>query len=40
MSNYVDFIDGEFVAYDTTLDDIYIALIYIIFPNTHFNKSR
>lgn len=30
MSNYVDFIDGEFVAYDTTLDDIYIALIYII----------
>lgn len=30
MSNYVDFLDGEFVVYDTTLDDIYIALIIII----------
>lgn len=30
MSNYVDFIDGEYVVYDTTLDDIYIALIIII----------
>lgn len=30
MSNYVDFADGNFIVYDTTLDDIYIALIIII----------
>ncbi len=30
MNNYVDFIDGDFVASGTTLDDIYIALIIII----------
>lgn len=30
MSNYVDFADGDFIAYDTTLDDIYIALIMIV----------
>ena len=26
MSNYVDFVDGDFIASGTTLDDIYIAL--------------
>ncbi len=30
MSNYVDFVDGDFIVYDTSLDDIYIALIIII----------
>lgn len=30
MSNYVDFVDGDFIASGTTLDDIYIALIIII----------
>ena len=30
MSNYVDFADGDFIVYDTTLDDIYVALIIII----------
>ena len=30
MSNYVDFADGDFIVYDTTLDDIYVALILII----------
>lgn len=30
MNNYVDFIDGDFSVYGTTLDDIYIALIIII----------
>ncbi len=30
MSNYVDFVDGDFLVSDTTLDDIYIALIIII----------
>lgn len=30
MSNYVDFADGDFVVSNTTLDDIYIALIIII----------
>lgn len=30
MNNYVDFVDGDFIVYDTTLDDIYIALIIII----------
>ena len=30
MNNYVDFIDGDFVASGTSLDDIYIALIIII----------
>lgn len=30
MSNYVDFSDGDFIVYDTTLDDIYVALIIII----------
>ena len=30
MNNYVDLADGDFIVYDTTLDDIYIALIIII----------
>ncbi len=30
MRNYVDFVDGDFLVSDTTLDDIYIALIIII----------
>lgn len=30
MSNYIDFADGDFIVYDTSLDDIYIALIIII----------
>lgn len=30
MSNYVDFADGDFIVYDTSLDDIYVALIIII----------
>lgn len=30
MNNYVDFADGDFIVYDTSLDDIYIALIIII----------
>ena len=30
MSNYVDFVDGDFIASGTTLDDFYIALIIII----------
>ena len=30
MNNYVDFADGDFIVYDTTLDDIYVALIIII----------
>lgn len=28
--NTIEFIDGDFFVYDTTLDDIYIALIIII----------
>lgn len=28
--NPLNFIDGDFVAYNTTLDDIYIALVIII----------
>lgn len=30
MTNYVDFVDGDFIAIGMTLDDIYIALIIII----------
>lgn len=30
MNNYVDFSDGDFIVYDTTLDDIYIELIIVI----------
>lgn len=28
--NTIDFFDGDFYVYDTTLDDIYTALIIII----------
>ena len=30
MTNYVDFVYGDFIASGMTLDDIYIALIIII----------
>ena len=30
MNNYVDFADGDFIVYDTTLDDIYVALIIML----------
>ena len=30
MRNFIDFVDGDFIVYDTSLDDIYIALIIII----------
>lgn len=30
MMNYIDFAGGDFIVYDTTLDDIFIALIIII----------
>ncbi len=30
MMNYIDFADGDFIVYDTTLDDIFVALIIII----------
>lgn len=30
MTNYIDFIDGDFIVTGTTLDDIFIALIIII----------
>lgn len=30
MNNIIDFFDGDFVVYDTSLDDIYIAMIIII----------
>ena len=30
MTNYIDFIDGDFIVTGTTLDDIFIALIIVI----------
>ncbi|MBP1543241.1 MAG: hypothetical protein J6A16_04015 [Oscillospiraceae bacterium] len=30
MTNYIDFIDGDFIITGTTLDDIQISLIIII----------
>lgn len=30
MQNYIDFFDGDFIIYDTTLDDIQTSLIIII----------
>lgn len=30
MMNYIDFADGDFIVLDTTLDDIFVALIIII----------
>lgn len=30
MMNFIDFADGDFIVYDTTLDDIFVALIIII----------
>lgn len=30
MNNYIDFVDGDFLVYGTTLDDIFVAQIIII----------
>ena len=30
MTNYFDFQNGDFVVFDTSLDDIYIAMIIVI----------